>query len=137
MKLKDKVLCWLLHSHTPLLIYCWLAITRFATSEKLSTFSIKKYLNDNTMRQVKHTSVDNFGTTRDILIKIFWGWSPQLWCGLIMKWWVWQHHLASHAHLTKASADFKHYAKKLGRHQKFSKFFLLVKTEAPSFQKEV
>jgi hypothetical protein len=34
---------------------------------------------------------------------------------MMMKWWVWQHHL------TKAIADFKHYAKKLGRHTKFSK----------------
>ena len=41
------------------------------------------------------------------------------------------------ARITKASADFKNYAKKVGRRQKFSKKFLLVKTEAPSFQKEV
>jgi hypothetical protein len=34
----------------------------------------------------------------------------------------------SQAHLTEASADFKHYAKKLERYQKFSKTNLLVKT---------
>jgi hypothetical protein len=40
---------------------------------------------------------------------------------MMMKWWVWQHHQASHAHLTKAGVHFKHYAKKLGRCQNFSK----------------
>jgi hypothetical protein len=39
--------------------------------------------------------------------------------------------------MMKAIADLKHYAKKLGRHQNFSNFFLLVETEAPSFPKEV
>jgi hypothetical protein len=35
--------------------------------------------------------------------------------------------LASHAHLTKASADFKHYTKKIGRYQKISKIIFASK----------
>ena len=63
---------------------------------------------------LKHKTVNNFRTNRDYLDEIFCGWSPELWCGMMM------------------SAGFKHYAKKLGRRQNF----LLVKNEAPSFQKE-
>jgi len=45
---------------------------------------------------------------------------------MMMKWWVWQHHLVSQSHLTKASADFKH-AKKRGRRQNFSKKYFASK----------
>ena len=71
---------------------------------------------------LKHKLLNNFGTNRDILMKFLW---------LITTFMVWNDDemmgVASHAHLTKASADFKHYAKKLGRYQKFSKKFLASK----------
>jgi hypothetical protein len=39
--------------------------------------------------------------------------------------------------VTQASAGYKHYAKKLGKYQIFQKIFLIVKTKASSFQKDV
>ena len=54
---------------------------------------------------LKHKLLNNFGTNRDILKNFF----------------VVDHHNYGNYNLTKASADFKHNPKKLGRRQKISK----------------